>query len=76
MLHCGNAGTDSRFNAVGTMGVCGGVLSVTSGYFQLNNVTMGADGTVNLADSNVRAEWNGTAGGAFANDIILSLIHI
>ena len=33
---------------------------------------MGADGTVNLADSNVRAEWNGTAGGAFANDIIFT----
>lgn len=49
-----------------------GTLSVTAGYFQLNNVTMGTDGTVNLADSNVRTEWNGTAGGTFANDIVFT----
>lgn len=49
-----------------------GTLSVTAGYFQLNNVTMGADGIVNLADSNVRTEWNGTAGGTFANDIVFT----
>lgn len=49
-----------------------GILSVTAGYFQLNNVTMGTDGTVNLADSNVRTEWNGTAGGTFANDIVFT----
>lgn len=33
---------------------------------------MGTDGTVNLADSNVRTEWNGTAGGTFANDIVFT----
>lgn len=49
-----------------------GSLSVTSGYFQLNNVTMGADGTLKLADSNVRTEWNGTAGGTFANDVVFT----
>lgn len=49
-----------------------GTLSVTAGYFQLNNVTMGTGGTVNLADSNVRTEWNGTAGGTFANDIVFT----
>ncbi|MCG4597608.1 autotransporter-associated beta strand repeat-containing protein [Akkermansia muciniphila] len=49
-----------------------GILSVTSGYFQLNNVTMGADGILKLADSNVRTEWNGTAGGTFANDVVFT----
>lgn len=49
-----------------------GTLSVTAGYFQLNNVTMGADGIVKLADSNVRTEWNGTVGGTFVNDIIFT----
>lgn len=49
-----------------------GTLSVTAGYFQLNNVTIGVDGIVNLADSNVRTEWNGTAGGTFANDIVFT----
>lgn len=45
---------------------------MTSGYFQLNNVTMGADGILKLADSNVRTEWNGTAGGTFANDVVFT----
>ncbi len=49
-----------------------GTLSVTAGYFQLNNVTMGADGILNLADSNVRTEWNGAAGGTFSNDIVFA----
>ena len=49
-----------------------GTLSVNAGYFQLNNVTMGADAILNLADSNVRTEWNGTAGGTFANDIVFT----
>ena len=49
-----------------------GTLSVSAGYFQLNNVTMGANAVLNLADSNVRAEWNGTAGGTFANDIVFT----
>ena len=33
---------------------------------------MGADGTLKLADSNVRTEWNGTAGGTFANDVVFT----
>lgn len=49
-----------------------GTLSVTAGYFQLNNVTMGTDAVLKLADSNVRTEWSGTAGGTFANDIIFT----
>ena len=49
-----------------------GTLSVTGGYFQLNNVTMGADAVLKLADSNVRTEWSGTAGGTFANDIVFT----
>ena len=49
-----------------------GTLAVTAGYFQLNNVTMGADAVLKLADSNVRTEWNGTAGGTFANDIVFT----
>ena len=65
-------GTSYGANVLNMSTAFQGTLSVTSGYFQLNNVTMGADGTVNLADSNVRAEWNGTAGGAFANDIIFT----
>ena len=65
-------GTSYGANVLNMSTAFQGTLSVTSGYFQLNNVTMGADGTVNLADSNVCAEWNGTAGGAFANDIIFT----
>ena len=65
-------GTSYGANVLNMSTAFQGTLSVTSGYFQLNNVTMGADGTVNLADSNVRAEWNGTAGGAFANDIVFT----
>ena len=65
-------GTSYGANVLNMSTAFQGTLSVTSGYFQLNNVTMGADGTVNLADSNVRAEWKGTAGGAFANDIIFT----
>lgn len=49
-----------------------GTLSVGAGYFQLNNVTMGADAVLKLADSNVRAEWNGAADGTFANDIVFT----
>ena len=33
---------------------------------------MGADGILKLADSNVRTEWNGTAGGTFANDVVFT----
>ncbi len=65
-------GTSYGANVLNMSTAFQGTLSVTSGYFQLNNVTMGTDGTVNLADSNVRAEWNGTAGGAFANDIVFT----
>ncbi|WP_417206913.1 hypothetical protein [Akkermansia sp.] len=65
-------GTSYGANVLNMSTAFQGTLSVTSGYFQLNNVTMGADGTVNLADSNVRAEWNGTAGGTFANDIVFT----
>ena len=65
-------GTSYGANVLNMSTAFQGTLSVTSGYFQLNNVTIGADGTVNLADSNVRAEWNGTAGGAFANDIVFT----
>lgn len=40
-----------------------GTLSVTARVLPVDNVTMGTDGTVNLADSNVRTEWNGTGRG-------------
>lgn len=52
-------GTSYGANVLNMSTAFQGTLSVTSGYFQLNNVTMGTDGTVNLADSmSVR---NGTA---------------
>lgn len=53
-----------------------GALAVSSGNFQLNKVTMGADAVLKLTDASVNAEWNGTAGGTFANDIVFAGNHL
>ena len=65
-------GTSYGLNVLNMSTEFQGTLAVTAGYFQLNNVTMGADAILSLADSNVRTEWNGTAGGTFANDIVFT----
>lgn len=67
-----NLGTSYGANVLNMSTAFQGTLSVSSGYLQLNNVTMGTDGVLNLASSVVRVEWNGTAGGTFANDIIFN----
>ena len=53
-----------------------GALAVSSGNFQLNKVTMGADAVLKLTNASVSAEWNGTAGGTFANDIVFAGNHL
>lgn len=68
----GLSGQQFGVNALNMSTEFQGTLSVTAGNFQFNNVTMGTDATLNLADSSVRVEWNGTVGGTFANDIVFT----
>ena len=78
-----SAGTQGDLNTINLGGLAGSLVGsiVMEDYARLTGVSgaldmTGKTVTLKLADSNVRTEWNGTAGGTFANDVVLSLIHI